>query len=105
MFTSSDLFSKNKNSLEPGEVALQVGELGSQEKEEAHDTACDDSEDGLHQDPILKWIHGTEIGALPVRVEHFARVGVELVDETTWIVRRRLIGERAGESASAWQQR
>ena len=68
----------------PGEVALQVGELGSQEEEEAHDPACDDSEDGLHQDPILERVHGTEVGALPVRVEHFARVGVELVDETTW---------------------
>ena len=93
MFTSSDLFSKNKNSLEPGEVALKVGELGSQEEEEAHDTACDDSEDGLHQDPILERVHGTEVGALPVIIEHFAGVGVELVDETTWVVKRKLLGD------------
>ena len=65
-------------------VTFQVGELGSEEKEEAHESAGDDPEDCFLQNPILKRLCWSEVGALPVGVEYFSRIHVELVEEYTW---------------------
>ena len=65
-------------------VAFQVGELGGEEEEEAHDSTGDDPEDRFLQNPILKWPCWSEVGVLPVGVEYFFRIYVELVEEHTW---------------------
>ena len=64
-------------------VALKIGELGSQEQEEAHDSTGNDPEDCFLQNPVLKWLCWSEVCALPVDIEYLSRIHVELVKENT----------------------